>query len=85
MNSFMSLGVSPTAASTPTDVFNQWLEALFPGAVALGCAVCLAPQFFLPVYLCVNVEPQSLLAVALPALFIPQSATSLGLPATTLP
>ena len=26
----VKLGVSPTAASTPTGVFNQWFEALFP-------------------------------------------------------
>ena len=30
------LGVSPAAASTPTGVFNQWFEALFPGAGTLG-------------------------------------------------
>ena len=35
----MRLGVSPAAAPTPTGVFNQRFEALFPGAVALGCAV----------------------------------------------
>ena len=34
------LGVSPTAASTPTGVFNQWFEALFPHAGVVGCAVC---------------------------------------------
>ena len=37
------LGVSPAAAPTPTGVFNQRFEALFPRAGALGCAVCLAP------------------------------------------
>ena len=51
------LGVSPTAISTPTGVFSQRFEALFPHAGALGCVVCLAPQFFLPVYLSVNVGP----------------------------
>ena len=30
MNSSVRLGVSPAAASTPTGVFNQWFEALFP-------------------------------------------------------
>ena len=40
-NSPVSLGVSPTAASTPTGVFNQWFEALFPCAGTLGCTVCL--------------------------------------------
>ena len=39
----VSLGVSPTA-STPTGVFNQRFEALFPQAGALGCAVCFAPH-----------------------------------------
>ena len=36
----MRLGVSPTTASTPTGVFYQCCEALFPHAGALGCAVC---------------------------------------------
>ena len=39
-NSPVRLGVSPTAASTPTGVFNQRFEALFPCARALGYAVC---------------------------------------------
>ena len=34
------LVVSPAAASTPTGVFNQWFEALFPCAGTLGCMVC---------------------------------------------
>ena len=38
------LGVSPAAAPTPTGVFNQRFEALFPGAGALGYVVCLAPR-----------------------------------------
>ena len=33
---FCEAGVSPTAASTPTGVFNQWFEALFSCAGALG-------------------------------------------------
>ena len=40
MNSPVRLGVSPTAASTPTGVFNQWFEALFSHAGTLGCVVC---------------------------------------------
>ena len=32
-------------------------EALFPCAGTLGCAVCLAPQLFLLVYLHENVGP----------------------------
>ena len=81
MNSPVRLGVSPAAASTSRGVFSQRFEALFPRAGALGCAVSLAPQLFLPAYVCANVGPWGLLAVALPAPFIPQSATSLG-PAT---
>ena len=38
------LGVSPAAAPTPTGVFNQRFEALFPRAGALGCTVCFAPR-----------------------------------------
>ena len=37
------LGVSPAAVPTPTGVFNQRFEALFPCAGALGCVVCFAP------------------------------------------
>ena len=40
MNSPVRLGASPAAASTPTGVFNQRFEALFPRAGAVGCAVC---------------------------------------------
>ena len=42
------LGVSPAAASTPTGVFNQWFEALFPCAGALGCVVCHLVHQLLP-------------------------------------
>ena len=38
------LGVSPAATPTPTGVFNQRFEVLFPRAGALGCVVCLAPR-----------------------------------------
>ena len=37
------LGVSPAAAPTPTGVFNQRFEALFPRTGALGYSVCFAP------------------------------------------
>ena len=39
----MRLGFSPAAAPTPTGVFNQRFEALFPQTGALDCAVCFAP------------------------------------------
>ena len=73
----MRLGVSPIASSTPTVVFNQRFEALFPHAGALDCEVCFAPPPFLLVYLCTNVGLQclpattlwSLLAAVLPVPF----------------
>ena len=37
------LGVSPATAPTPTGVFNQRFEALFPHTGALGYMVCFAP------------------------------------------
>ena len=47
-NSPVSLGVSPAAVSTPTGVFNQRFEALFPRAGGLGCAVCHLVHQLLP-------------------------------------
>ena len=38
------LGISPAAAPTPTGIFNQRFEALFPRAGALGCVVCFEPH-----------------------------------------
>ena len=38
------LGVSPAAAPTPTGVYNQRFEALFPRTGALGCVVCFTPR-----------------------------------------
>ena len=72
-NSPVRLGVYP-AASTPTDVFSQRFEALFPYIGTLGCMVCLVPQLFIPVYLHANVGPPCQPATA-----------SLGLPAALLP
>ena len=41
----MRLGVFPTGTSTPTGVFSQSFEALFPQAGALGCAaVCFSAR-----------------------------------------
>ena len=48
----------------PPQIFTaRGFEALFFHAGPLGCAVCLTPQLFLPVYLHVNVGPP---ATALP-------------------
>ena len=47
-NSPARLGVSPTAASTPTGVFNQWFETLFPRAGTLGFMVCYPVYQLLP-------------------------------------
>ena len=44
----MRLGVSPTAASTPTGVFSQRFETLFPHAGTLGFAVCHLVHQLLP-------------------------------------
>ena len=58
MTSPVRLGVSPAAAPIPTGVFTQRFEALFPGAGALGFAVCFASPPFVLVYLCGNVGLQ---------------------------
>ena len=47
-NSPVRLGVSPAAASTPTGVFNQWFDALFPHAGTLGCVACHPVHQLLP-------------------------------------
>ena len=46
------LGVSPAAAPTPTGIFNQRSEALFPRAGALGYAFCFAPATHLSLSMC---------------------------------
>ena len=43
MNSPVRLGVSPAAASTPTGVFNQRFEALFPHANSGLCSLSHSP------------------------------------------
>ena len=62
------LGVSPAAAPTPTGVFNQRFEALFPRAGALGCAVCFTPRRSSR-FICVRVWGCRVLPAALPAPF----------------
>ena len=64
----MRLGVSPAAAPTPTDSFNQRFEALFPRTGALGYAVCFAPH---PSswFICARVWGRGVLPAALPAPF----------------
>ena len=87
----MRLGVSPSGASTPTGVFNQRCEALFPRAGALGCAVCFAPPAVPPslsMCKCRAAGSASHLLVGSAtcslACPVPQSATLLGPPAAAL-
>ena len=65
------LGVSPAAAPTPTGIFNQRFEALFPRAGALGYVVCFAPCC-LSWFICARVWGHGVLPAALP---VPFSAT----------
>ena len=69
-NSPVRLGVCLTATSNPTGVFNQWFEALFPQAGALGFSVCLIPQLFFLAYLHTSMGPPCPQAPALPALVL---------------
>ena len=56
----------------PPKVFSiRGFEALFPCTGTLGCTVCLAPQFFLPVNRHTNVGPSVLPAAALPCPLCP--------------
>ena len=64
----VSLGVSPAAAPTPTGVFNQRFEALFPHAGALGYGVCFAPHHSSR-FICARVWGGGVLPSSLPALF----------------
>ena len=64
----MRLGVSPAAAPTPTGVFNQWFEALFPRTGALGYAVCFAPRRSSR-FICAQVWGRGVLPTAPPAPF----------------
>ena len=66
--SLMRLGVSPAAAPTPTGIFNQRFEALFPHAGALGYAVCFAPRCSSR-FICVRMWGRGVLPAALPAPF----------------
>ena len=69
----------------PPQIFTVGgLESLFPLAGALGCVICLAPQFFLPVYLHANVGPLDLPATLLPDLVL-QPPCSLGSSPLRLP
>ena len=62
------LGVSPAAAPTPTGIFNQRFEALFPPALEPWVAwSALLPTGCL-VYLCANVGPRGATHI-LPAQF----------------
>ena len=62
------LGVSPAAAPTPTGVFNQRFEALFPRAGALDCSVCFAPHCSSR-FICGRMWGRRVLPATLPAPF----------------
>ena len=79
MTSPVRLGVSPAAAPTPTGVFSQRFEALFPPRWSPGLRGLLRSPPLVR-FICANVGPQGLLVLGLPAPFVPHSA-SLG-PAT---
>ena len=64
----MRLGVSPAATPTPTGVFTQRFEGLFPHAGALGYSVCFAPHC-LSWFICARVWGRRVLPAALPAPF----------------
>ena len=64
----MRLGVSPAAAPTPTGVFNQRFEALFPLTLDPWVMRSASLPAVFPVYLCANAGPQGLLMVRVPAL-----------------
>ena len=70
----MKLGVSPAAALTPTGVFSQWFEALFPSPHWNSGLLHLSP----------GPPAAASLASCSFAHSAPQSATSLGPPAATL-
>ena len=56
----------PLPPQTPQVFSFRGVEALFPRTGTLGCAVYLAPQFFLPVYLHSNVGPTTSHRLSLP-------------------
>ena len=66
--SSVRLRVSPAAAPTPTGVFNQRSEALFPRAGALGYTVCFAPHHSSR-FICGRMWGRGVLPAILPALF----------------
>ena len=57
-NSPVKLGVSLADASTPTGVFSQEFEALFPHAGTLGCVVCHQVHQLLPCWLAAALPTQ---------------------------
>ena len=77
-NSPVRLQVSPAATPTPTGVFNQRFEALFPPHWSPGLCGLLCSLPFVR-FICANVGPQGLLVLGLPAPLVPHSA-SLGPP-----
>ena len=64
----MRLGVSPAAALTPTGIFYQRSEALFPGTGALGYRICFTPLCS-SWSICERVWGRGVLSTVLPAPF----------------
>ena len=91
-NSPVRLGVSPAATSTPTGVFNQRFEALFPPCWSPGlCVLLRSPTVPPSLSMCEcgatgsasnHLVGSASCSLAYP---IPQSTTSLGPLAATLP
>ena len=73
MNSLVRQGVSPAAASTPTGIFNQWFEALFPHTGTLGCMVCHLVHQLLP-----HLESSTPSHLSLPLLLVWMNVSSLS-------
>ena len=68
MTSPVRLGVSPAAAPTPTGVFIQRFEALFPRTRALCYGICFAPRPSSQ-FICAQVWGRRVLPATLPAPF----------------
>ena len=76
--STVRLGVSPAGTPTPTGVFTQRCEALFPLAGALGYRVCFSPRRSSQ-FIYARMWGRGVLPAALPTLFSATESGPLGL------